>query len=230
MVGQVNINQYSNIQAIYHLEDVNDSSGNGKTLTNNGTVTFTPFKFGNGADLGTSNATKSLSTTDRLNITGGACTFMFWARMRTEIPGSGAYLLFEQNDKTTNFVKFDLYYYDNAGTPSIRADRVKLNSATDSTSIYPKTLGVILPHHFALTYDGATVIVYLDGSPIARGASSGNGVSGTGNDGFYIGSDSVGSQLSSAIYDEFIVTSSTLTPRQIKDYYAWSTGKRTEVA
>lgn len=51
----------SGIVALWHLSNLSDSSGNGRTLTNNGTVTFESAKFGNGASFGSNNSSKYLS-------------------------------------------------------------------------------------------------------------------------------------------------------------------------
>jgi hypothetical protein len=50
-----------NLRAYYKLENENDSSGNGLTLTNNNSVTFGPAKFSNGADFGSSGTDKGLT-------------------------------------------------------------------------------------------------------------------------------------------------------------------------
>jgi len=45
------VNLTTNLEAFYKLDDVNDSSGNGNTLTNNGDVQFTSGKIGNAAEF-----------------------------------------------------------------------------------------------------------------------------------------------------------------------------------
>lgn len=220
--GSLSLRSDSNLQGYYKLENVNDELG-AHNLTNNNSVTFATAKFNNGADQGTSNSNKYLGTTNRLNITGGACSFSFWAKIRTEVGGSGAYILFQQNDKTTNFVRHDFYYYDNGGTKSLRFDRVKINSASDSTTIYPVTLGTSNFNHFCVTYNGTNMIVYLNGSSVASGTSTGNGASGTQTDGFYIGADNTGSQIASALFDDFAIFNRALTPGEVSLIYSGGT-------
>jgi hypothetical protein len=52
-----------NLRAYYKLENLNDSSGRGFNLTNNNSVAFSPAKYANGADFGTSGTNKGLTTT-----------------------------------------------------------------------------------------------------------------------------------------------------------------------
>jgi hypothetical protein len=57
------INLTTNLEAFYKLDDVNDSSGNGNTLTNNGDVQFTSGKIGNAAEFNGSNYLRNDSLT-----------------------------------------------------------------------------------------------------------------------------------------------------------------------
>lgn len=49
-----------NLVAYYSLEDTSDATGNGNTLTNSGSTTFTTGHVGNAADFGTTNTSKGL--------------------------------------------------------------------------------------------------------------------------------------------------------------------------
>ena len=102
------------LKALYHLEDVTDSSGNGFDLTNVGTTPFNPAKFRNGADGGTANSTKILRVTNNLGIDGGAITINAWVRVNTEI-ASSVWVLFSQNSSTAK-VTYDIQYDYNGGT------------------------------------------------------------------------------------------------------------------
>lgn len=211
----------ANLQAYYKLENVNDDLG-ANNLTNNNTVAFNAAVFGNGGDQGTSNSNKYLSTANRLNITGGASSFAFWLKMKTDVTGT-AVILFSHNDKTTNKVRFDLNYFDSSGL-KLRLDRVRVGVAVDSTTTYSVTLGTSLFYHICCTYDGTNLIVYLNGASVATGTSSGNGSSSTGNDGFYIGADNGGANVSSAIFDDFVVFNRALTSDEVLQIYNYSAG------
>ena len=65
----------TNLQAAYNFDsspgNLVDSSGNGYTLTNTGTVTFSAGLIGSCAVFGTSNSTKKLTNATNLGITSG---------------------------------------------------------------------------------------------------------------------------------------------------------------
>lgn len=87
----------TNLTAYYKLEDISDSWAS-YDLTNNGTTTFDTGKINNAANLGTSNSTKWLSTTDPLGINGGTMSVSFWAKVLT---APGIYYLFTQENDNT---------------------------------------------------------------------------------------------------------------------------------
>lgn len=224
MIGQININQFPSIQALYHLEDLTDSSGNGNTLTNNNSVTFPAAKFGNGADLGASNTNKALTTTNSLNVNGGAISVLAWIKLYS----TGGTLLSHANAGTAVEERID---YD--GT-TLSFERFRVGIAHDNFAI-TTTLGTGW-HHFGLTYDGATVRGYLDGNPMGNVSSSGSGNTSP-NTGFALGGliqpggtflDAT--RYSSAVFDEVLITSANLTAKQIKEYYSWASGRKTNVA
>lgn len=70
--------------AYYKLDDVNDSSGNGYTLTNNNAVTFGAGKVGNAASfVAASNQSLSRAGSD-LDITTTDYAFSFWFKVATD--------------------------------------------------------------------------------------------------------------------------------------------------
>lgn len=226
MVGQININQFAGLQALYHLLDVNDSSGNARNLTNTNSVVFLP---GGGADFGASNTNKLLLTSDRLGIDGGACTYLFTLKLQSEI-GSSQWSLFEQRSNQTSKSRFQLTYEYNAGTPRLYASRIRAGVAQDDTSKYTISLGTTKKYILAYVYDDTNMFVYINGDLVASGTSSGNGVSAIANEGFAVGGNTDNSLNASAIFKNFLVTNTALTQRQIKEYTAWALGRRTTVA
>ena len=78
-VSGVIVNPASGLQAFYKLSDLTDSSGNGKTLTNNGNVTFASGKIGNAAIM--NDASKVLSK-DQFQI-GNNFAISLWAKQLT---------------------------------------------------------------------------------------------------------------------------------------------------
>ena len=101
------------IKALYHLSDVNDSSGNSYTLTNNGTVTFALGKFGN---CGVFAASKylSIASTFGINPLTGAYSISAWV-MPTAQPSSGGHFGVFGIEKA-GARGIHLFYYNNSGT------------------------------------------------------------------------------------------------------------------
>ena len=81
---KININKtvfpMTNLLAFWRLEDLTDSSGNGYTLTNNGSVQFVAGKIGNAA-LG--NGENYLTAPVALNLSNQPYTFSFWINLES---------------------------------------------------------------------------------------------------------------------------------------------------
>lgn len=226
-VGEWNINS-TGVKGLYHLEDTSDSSSTGATLTNTGSVVFNPAKFRNGADLGSSNTTKILTATNNLGIDGGSISICLWASMLAQ-PSSATWVLAGQGS-ANNKVIYEVQYVDSAGTKSITFVRERAGIAGDSTS-FNTTLSTGQMNLLTLTYDGTTVMGYLNGSFKSSTTSTGNG-----NDATTINSICIGgrkertasaSLFASAMIDEVAYFNRALTPVEIKNYYAWALGRRT---
>lgn len=76
------------LQAFYKLSDTSDSSGNNRTLTNNGNVSFASGKIGNAAVFDGSNYLDVLSPQSNWNLTG--LTFSAWVKYEDFSPNSAA--------------------------------------------------------------------------------------------------------------------------------------------
>lgn len=109
------------ILALYHLEDVNDSSGNSHTLTNNGTVTFGAGKFGNCALLGSANSSKFLSHADAFaEDLSGTASVSAWIYIET-LPASGESQFVWTWESTTGTARYIyMSYYNDSGTKKLR--------------------------------------------------------------------------------------------------------------
>jgi hypothetical protein len=197
----------ANLVAYYKLEDVNDSKAS-YTLTNNNTVAFNAAKFNNGGDLGTSNTNKYLSIANNLGLTdGGAKTFMFWVKLKTEI-GSGTYTFYnwERSGTTWNILSYEY----NAGTRRLNVD----GAGTDIN--YTITLGTSNWNHIAVTESsGGTFTLYVNGILAGTGTQGSGTSAGTA---FGIGANRIGGNLSSAIFDDFAIFNRVLTATEISDY------------
>ncbi len=211
---------YNNIVAYYKLQDTSDSTGNGYTLTNNGSVPFNAALIGNGADLGAGNTTKSLNRLDNLGITGGAVTLAGWVKLETEI-AANAYRLIEHISATNNVGEYIDYEY-NAGTRRLKFDRTRFGTATADV-LYNVTLGTSNWNHVALTYNGTTVTAYFNGTLLSTVGSTGNGAAGASNH-FTLGANLAGTSLLSGLIDEVGVWSRELTAAEVLSLYNGGVG------
>lgn len=205
----------ANTQGYYKLDDVNDSSGNGRNLTNNGSCGFVAGNVGNCVDLGTANTTKYLSQANTMGIDGGVITLSIILKMRTEIASSEARpcVQFNSNTKTGYFVRYNY----NGGTRRLEFIRTKRGVAEQGPT-YNIALGTANWYHIVLTYDGTNIRGYVNGSLVAGPtAASGNG---SVNDaaGFWLGGYGSG-QLISAYLDEGIIENVAWDATKVAKYY-----------
>lgn len=210
----------ANLKAYYRFNSgalTVDSSTNGVTLTNNNTVGEATGKFGIGADGGSSNTNKSLSTSDTLGIDGGSITISCWIKLNTEIASSLWFFVFQGNN--TSKVSYQMRYEYNGGTRRMLFNRGRL-SISDDAVIQNIALGTSNWHHLVLTYDGTNVRGYIDGSLVGTTASSGNG-SGTQVVGTYVlGPDF----YPSAIIDDLAIFNRALNSSEISNLYTEGSG------
>lgn len=139
-----------NLRAFYKLEDVNDSSGNGFTLTNVGSVSFNPGKFSNAADFGTTGTTKGLTYSGNVlsSTTPSNLSVSFWFILNTtSTPTNG--ILFQlcsvANGGGSAFsgIFWNVYYNISAGNMVIS---IRFGGGTIQTITIPASTSV---WHFA---------------------------------------------------------------------------------
>lgn len=203
-----------NLIAYYRFENVNDSKGT-FTLTNNGVTPFNPAKYNNGADFGTANTTKYLQTTAQTSLDGGSCTFAGWVKINTEIT-SGVYHLFEQANGTSQTLYRVRYEY-NGGTIRLVYSRGKAGVA-DQVANYTTTLGIVTQHHVGLTYNGTSVIGYLDGASVGTVAASGTGMAAP-TAGLTFGANNDAANLGNETLDDWAIFTRALTAAEISSLY-----------
>jgi hypothetical protein len=212
------------LEGLYHLEDTADSSGNARTLTNNGSTTFVAARLRNGCDLGTSNSTHYFTQASAMGVNGTSITMMCWVKMRTEPSATAANFLYQGQTSTSN-VTNRIRYTDTAGTKTMVFRRERAGTANDDLTVTITALGTTLWHHVAYTYDGTNIRGYLDGRLIGTsGTFTGNG--GTGPlVGWSIGATPNGSQPTSAYMDECACYSVALSSRLIANIYSSQVGR-----
>lgn len=156
--------------------NASDATGNGYTLTNTGTATYTTGKINNCVNFGTANTSKYLTISNNLGITSGACSISCWVKLNTEI-SSGTYGIVEKGN-ATDHVQYIIAYEYNGGTRRLVFNRQRQN-LSNNTVTYNVTLGTANWYHVVLTYDGTTLKGYVDGSSVGTPlATSGTGASG----------------------------------------------------
>ena len=210
----------ANLKCLFEFESgalTTDSSGQGKTLTNNNTVGEGTGKFGGAADFSTSNSNKYLSIADNLGITGGAITMALWVKIGAEPSSTVAYELVSQSS-LTNRVQNRIFYYNNSGTYQLYFQRAKSNVSAQEFSVNISALGTSIYHQIVYSYDGTNLRGYLDGAYVGVIAASGNG-NDLATDLFNIGRGTVQTNYSSCLIDEVAVFSVALSADQIKELY-----------
>ena len=204
----------ANLKAYYRFESgalTTDSSGNGKTLTNNNNITNSAGVFGYCGDGGVSNTNKYLAIQDNLGIAGNeAVSMSFWIKMNTEIASNTQ--VFLQHMSTLTADRYISCYYDyNAGTRRLTA------SFSGTNAYFNIVLGTTSWHHVVIVRDVANSVGYLvvDG---VKGSTSALGTSTTGINRLSI-LGAVSDSFLSGMIDDLAVFNTVLTPDQIKELY-----------
>jgi len=212
----------ANLQEYYRLEDTTGKNGN--TLTNNNTVTFTAANFSNGANLGTSNTNKSLSSASTsYGFDGGAYSISLWVNISTVIGNPVTYQLVHLRGNTASKTAF-IITYTNDGTKKIQFLRVRDGTGTESVN-YNVDLGTSTWHHLVMAYDGTDFIGYLNGINVGTVAATGNGSSSP-TTGLTIGinRNDLTSDPASAIFDDVAFFNRNLTAAEVSSIYAAKIG------
>ena len=210
------------IVAGYHMDDVNDFSGNGKTLTNNGTISFGgPGKFGNCAILGSANSTKYLSRADGMGIDlSGACGFSGWFFLQANPASSKQCRMVDWRSTTGTGRWLTLDYYNNSGTYQLTWYP---NTASPISFDYVLSLDTWHLADLDLNVDGYAYL-YIDGCCVrvdARGTHL-NAVNKT-----VIGAETAGT---AGFYwfgnaDEVAFFNCNRSAQRIRRWYAYSKGR-----
>jgi hypothetical protein len=202
----------ANCQALYHLENANDSSGHSHTLTNSD-ASFSSAKFGVGVLLSRSKSAY-LGVYSNLSITkySDNWTAMGWV---CASPVTGAEnQLFYFSDTGGGAIRVSYYYHGGAWN---------LYVVTGSAAVYyPVPLSSGTWHHIAIANVGSTHVlsIYFDGNLL--GSQNINEVA-FGETVFYFGWSS--HYGVNGYEDEFAIYNKTLTAQEIRRYYAWATGR-----
>ena len=204
----------STILALYHLEDLNDSSGNSHTLSNYNSVAFGTGKIGNCAQLGSSNSNKYLGHADGLGEDlSGEASASIWAMIQTAPTSGETQDIFFWSSTTGTARSIILAYINESGT-------LKLNLIAGGTNNkYTMTLSTNVWYKFDVNIS-ATPELYINGVLVMTGTrgTTAAGVNclnlGYGNSGF----------PTKGNLDEAVFFSTTRTAAAIRRRYAFEKG------
>ncbi len=142
------------LQAFYKLDDTTDASGNGNTLTNVGSVTFSSGKIGNAAVL--TNGTLSNNSLDFNGL--GGLSVSAWVKVNNNNSSSWCFI-----SKFSDYNGGQLFFgNNNANSSSLRAIlNVNGSFCTLETSNHNVFDGNW--HFVTLNFDGQNMKMYVDG-------------------------------------------------------------------
>ncbi len=213
----------ANLKALYEFESgalTTDSSGQGKTLTNNNAVGEGTGVYGVCADFGSTNSTKSFNRTPDIlshaEIAAG-WTFNMWIKT-ADITAANELFRYISNDGTYER-NLESYINTNGSIEIIVYDGTskKLTTAASIVSINNFYL-------VSFTYDGTTLRTYLNGAMVASSGLSWSNYARTAYSNFSIGAEQLNngdgvSDLFKGLIDDFSVFNVALSADQIKELY-----------
>ena len=110
----------SKVKAYYKMDESSgnpvDSTGNGYTLINTGSIPFGAGKISNCAVFDFDNSTQSFNIADDMGITNGAMSVFLWSNITTAPTSNQVQRLFLHDDGTTTYVTYGIWYKNNGGT------------------------------------------------------------------------------------------------------------------
>ena len=134
-----------NLQAFYKLSDTSDSSGNNRTLTNNGNVSFASGKIGNAAHLGPD---QTLSA--NIELLEGPKSCSFWFKRNSSNDGGGY--------STYNYVVMGFAQ----GSPSGLGFTLN-DSGSIMEVVSEQTYNDDVWHHVCGVWNGSAIKSFIDG-------------------------------------------------------------------
>lgn len=227
------IPERTSMRCYYHLEGLDDSSGNGRTLTNQNTVVFNPAKFSLGADFGSSGTNKvlSLSANPMSSLTYANATFSFWVKFNSvSNPTAGSGYFFVLATRVTSgagAARCFFNYNVSAGNFNINAV-IKLATG-DATASYSIPVNTTNWYNFIFVKSNTTTaILYVNGVQVATDTGSGADTINVnslctlaiGN----IGHTAFANQ-GWHIMDEFIIEQRIWSASEIRKYYTQGLGR-----
>lgn len=201
-----------NIVAYWKLDESSgnaaDSTGNGYTLTIQGTTTYSPALIANGGDLGSTDANSNgFSRGDGMSIDlSGASSVSLWVKFTGTPIGIRRLMTWGSTTGTSRY--FQLNYDDATTTLTVNASNSNINATIDLTDSAWHQVG------YTCSAAGATTL-YHNGTSVATGSRSTDTASAQ----FAIGNVSAFNFGSPAIFDEIGTWSKELTSAEMTELY-----------
>lgn len=219
-----------NLVAYYKLDEssgnASDSSGNGYTLTNNNTVSFTTGKISNGADFGASNSSKYFNHASLHGFTSPtqAMSLSVWVKITTAPSSGETQFIVSQFIGETTGGDWKIGYYNESGTLKIRITNDGGGSLAYSTTLTTGTW-----YHIVGTFSGSNAAgstkIYLNGAEVASGNLYGTTNYSAFADSFTIGANRNGSSVFfKGLIDEVGQWSRELSSAEITSLYNGGSG------
>lgn len=144
----------SGLLAFYKLDDTTDASGNGNTLTNNGSVTFSSGKIGNAAVL--TNGTLSNNSLDFNGL--GGLSVSAWVKVNNNNSGSWCFI-----SRFSDYNGGQLFFGNDGGNSSSLRAILNVNGSfctleTSNHNVFDGNW-----HFVTLNFDGQNMKMYVDG-------------------------------------------------------------------
>lgn len=214
-----------NLRAYYHLEDVNDSSGNSRTLTNNNSVTFASGKFNNAADFGSSGTNKGLTyATNPLSADIPTNVYVgFWFKLNSTAQTTSPVdrLLFTINTTTSNATGRQMQIRYNISGGGVLSIEGRAGASGFSFTTTPDTNW----HFIYFLKLGTTSSIKMDMNPSLAASGSDSAFSGA-TVGIQIGNGGTLANQALAMIDEFVVSEGLyFTQPEIYKYYTQAKGR-----
>jgi len=218
------------LRCLYHLEDVQDSSGNGYTLTAAGwkprvgpdpATIVSGGVYGKCGNIVRSTSNQCFHRPDRVGIEGGAITIAAWAQFSGTAAEGSLYTIAAQHDDTVSYVSYRLKYAKTGGSTYLKGSRVR--NQIESVDLWAAaTLPSGTWHHVVYTYDTVNQWLYIDGQLIGGPmATSGNGQT-IFNDVIIIGmvdDNLLGADCWNGKIDEVLVFNRAWSTQEVYNYY-----------
>lgn len=215
----------ASMRGYWKLENVNDSSGNGRTMTNAGEVTFSAGKFKN-CGVFTDSASSMLyrdgNILSALQVTN--LTIVIWFKLASTTDMTNR-IVTDVCTLTTGGPtgsRITIAVVVSSGIMTVRAVNTRVTTNSDvSFNINADTNW----HSIVVTKAGTTLDLFLDGNNVGSSTGAGGETTITRSHNFYIGNSGSGGVPFVGNIDEVMVEERVWSASEIRRYYSQATGR-----